>query len=231
MKQYQQLFFLLFAVSLTSVSLFFFLGRHSTAASYCRLSGQILVIDAGHGGEDGGAVSVTGTPESTINLSIALKADQLCGLYGAAALLVRQSDTSLADASATSIREKKRSDLKKRVTLVNETPNAVLLSIHQNNYSKKTSHGAQVFFHDDPTSQQWSQQMQECLRVSLDPSNPRKATMIPQNVYLMNHVTAPALLVECGFLSNATEDALLESDCYQSKLAVVLTSSYLLFFN
>ncbi|MCC8064829.1 MAG: N-acetylmuramoyl-L-alanine amidase, partial [Clostridiales bacterium] len=94
-----------------------------------------MVLDAGHGGEDGGAVSVSGVAESGINLSIVLKIDALAGLYGVPVILTRTEDVSLADDAAATLRERKRSDLYSRVALANETPNAYLLSIHQNNYT------------------------------------------------------------------------------------------------
>lgn len=192
-------------------------------------SDTTLIIDAGHGGEDGGAVAVSGTAESHINLAIALKTDQLCGLFGIRTILTRTEDISLADESATTIRMKKRSDLMNRAALVNDTPNAILLSIHQNNFSSSRSRGAQVFFHDDLSSQNWAQHTQTLFQTYLDPNNQRKATKIPDSVYLMNHISCRSVLVECGFLSNPEEDALLESDGYQTKLAVLLTTSFLTF--
>lgn len=205
--------------------------RGKIAAVFCRFPEQTLIIDAGHGGEDGGAVSVSGTPESSINLLIALKTDQLCGLFGVQSKLVRSEDTSLADSNADTLRKKKHTDLINRTAMVNDTPNAVLLSIHQNNYVRSSSRGAQVFYHKDVQSQKWAVQMQELLRKSLDETNNRQATEIPDTVYLINHVNCQAVLVECGFLSNPEENQLLESDGYQSKIAAVLLSSYLQHFD
>ena len=93
--------------------------------------GAVLVLDAGHGGEDGGAVSLTGVPESRINLAIVRKLDLLLGLCGQAPVVLRQEDVSLHDPSADTLREKKVSDLKNRVAMVEGTENGVLLSIHQ----------------------------------------------------------------------------------------------------
>ena len=207
----------------------FYLLRDRPTADWYRFPEQTLVIDPGHGGEDGGAVAVSGNPESGINLEIAQKTDQLCGLYGVHVFMLRQEDISLADPEAKTLREKKRSDLKKRVEIVNQTPNGVLLSIHQNNYPSASSHGAQVFFHKDEQSRLWAEQMQELLRTRIEPENTRKAAQIPDSVYLMKNVTCCAVLVECGFLSNPEEDALLESPAYQTRLAAVLTASYLQF--
>ncbi|MCD7756803.1 MAG: N-acetylmuramoyl-L-alanine amidase, partial [Clostridiales bacterium] len=92
-----------------------------------------------------------------------------------------------------------------------------------------SSHGAQVFYRADRSSQQWAAQLQELLRQSLDPDNTRQATEIPDTVYLMNHVSCRAVLVECGFLSNPEENDLLETDEYQTRIAAALTASYLLY--
>ncbi len=194
--------------------------------SAARWSEQTLLIDAGHGGEDGGAVAISGTPESGINLSIALKLDQLCGLFGVHTQLLRETDSSLADKSALTLREKKRSDLLKRTEIVNKTANAVLISIHQNNHSDASAHGAQIFYHDDEVSADWGIYTQSLLSGSLDPANDRVSKPISTDVYLMNHIDCRALLVECGFLSNREEDTLLETDSYQTKLAAVLLASY-----
>ncbi|MCD7843419.1 MAG: N-acetylmuramoyl-L-alanine amidase [Clostridiales bacterium] len=221
------LFLLLFLLALSY--LLYYVQGSAPTANYCRFPAQTLVIDAGHGGEDGGAVALSGTAESSINLAIALKMDQLCGLYGVQTKLVRTENISLADADAATLREKKHTDLLNRVELIENTENAVLLSIHQNNYTSASSHGAQVFYRADTESQQWAVQLQELLRQSLDPDNTRQATEIPDAVYLMNHISCRAVLVECGFLSNPEENVLLETDGYQTRIAAALTASYLLY--
>lgn len=202
--------------------------QHSVSVvSFARCKSHVLILDAGHGGEDGGAVSVSGVPESGINLSIVLKMDQIAGLYGVNTILIRTADTSVADSTAQTLREKKRSDLYNRVAIVNQTQGAVLISVHQNKHSKRSVHGAQVFFHNDTESQVWAQETQTLIRTTLDAENQRQAALISEQVYLMNHINCQAILVECGFLSNSEEELLLQSDGYQSKLAAVLMSSYL----
>lgn len=187
----------------------------------------VLVIDPGHGGEDGGAVAPSGTTESQINLEIALKVDSLCGLLGIQSKLLREQDVSLADEGADSLREKKRTDLKNRAALVNQLPNARLLSIHQNFFESTKPHGAQVFYRSQEDSKAWADALQTSLRVNLDPDNTRLAVPVPDFVYLMRHVSCPAVLVECGFLSNPEEEAKLKSPSYQRKLAVLLAGSCL----
>ena len=189
----------------------FWPGRAALAAfSPIRSGGQTLVLDAGHGGEDGGAVSLSGVPESGINLAIVQKLDQLLGLYGEAPLLLRSEDISLHDDSAQTLREKKVSDLHNRVARIEETEHAVLLSVHQNTFPDGKYHGAQVFYSNGELSQPLAQLTQETLRAALDPGNTREAKPIPDSV-----------------LSNEEEELLLQSGAYQTKLASALAASWL----
>lgn len=201
--------------------------RQRLAAFAPANNGRVLVLDAGHGGEDGGAVSLTGVPESGINLSIVLKIDQLMGFCGQAPVVLRTSDSSLHDSDADTLREKKASDLHNRVAAVEQQENAVLLSIHQNMFTDQKYHGAQVFFAPTAGSQELAVHTQEVLRSAVDPENSRQAKPIPDTVYLMNHISCPAILVECGFLSNPAEEALLRTDAYQTKLAAAMAGAWL----
>lgn len=204
-------------------------GRGAPVFAYTRAPGNTLIIDAGHGGEDGGAVSISGVPESGINLAITLKLDYLMGLYGVDTKVLRTTDISLHDSSAATLREKKVSDLHNRVAMIEGTPNATLISIHQNTFQSAKYHGAQVFFTNGEISLPFAALMQETLKNTLDPSNARVPTKIPDSVYLMNHITCRAILVECGFLSNAEEDIRLQSGAYQTKIALALAGAYLQF--
>lgn len=192
-----------------------------------RLSEKQLILDAGHGGEDGGAVSLTGVPESGVNLSITLKLDQLLGFYGISPILLRETDISLHDPEADTLRKKKVSDLRNRVATIEDVENAVLLSIHQNTFSNAAYHGAQTFYRAGEESKALAQLMQDTLREGADPGNQRTPTKIPDSIYLMKHITCPAVLVECGFLSNPTEEAKLRDDGYQTQLAVCMASAWL----
>lgn len=190
---------------------------------------QTLIIDAGHGGEDGGAVSASGTVESHINLAIAQRLDLLMGFYGVPAVMLRDSDISLHDDGCQTLREKKVSDLHNRVEQIESTDHAALISIHQNTYPNAKYHGAQVFYTNEELSLPLAQAAQEALRCTLDPENGRKPAVIPESVYLMNHISCCAILVECGFLSNPQEDALLQTPEYQLKIASALVGAYLQF--
>jgi len=180
-----------------------------------------VVIDAGHGGEDGGATSISGARESRINLEIAHRADDLLAFLGYRTRMVRTGDEAVYDSSAKTISEKKVSDLKNHVKLVGETPGALLLSIHQNTFSDGKYAGAQVFFAPTDGSQELAENVQASLRALVDPNNHRKVKRA-DSVYLMNHIQCPGVLVECGFLSNREEDRLLQTPDYQKKLTLAI---------
>ena len=187
----------------------------------------ILILDAGHGGEDGGASSASGHKESDINLSIVLKLESLFAFLGTDTVLTRSEDISIHDSGCNTLREKKVSDLKNRVSLIQNTPNPMLISVHQNTFTDSRYQGAQVFYDVGDLSSQWGAYTQELIRTVLDPANKRKAALIPEHVYLFSHINCPAILVECGFLSNGEEASLLLTDVYQRKIAMTLAGAYL----
>lgn len=186
-----------------------------------------LVLDAGHGGEDGGAVSRTGVPESQINLAIVLNLRDILGLYGVDPILLRETDVSLHDDDAKTLREKKRSDLKNRVEAIEEVEGVTLLSIHQNTYPGSRYHGAHVFYAPTDGSQALAEHFQNSIKAALQPENERAVKRIPDTVYIMNHVTCPAVLIECGFLTNPEEETLLRDEDYQRKLSAVIAAAWL----
>lgn len=185
-----------------------------------------LILDAGHGGEDGGASTASGVKESDINLAIVLKTRALMAFLGVEPQLTRDRDLSLHSDGAETIRQKKVSDLKNRVAMVENTPNALLLSVHQNHFTDPRYSGTQVFFNRGDDNRQWGESAQEIFRQVLAPDNDRKAKPMPDGIYLFDHVSCPAILVECGFLSNGEEAALLCTDAYQRKVALALTGAY-----
>ena len=182
-----------------------------------------VVIDAGHGGEDGGAVSVTGVYESKLNLEIAQRVNDLLHLLGMRTAMVRTEDVSVYTEGST-IAQKKVSDIRHRVALVEQTPNALLVSIHQNQFSEAKYRGAQVFYAKTDGSQALAEQLQSQLAAQVDPNNHR-ACKQAKDIYLMEHVSCPAVLVECGFLSNSAEEALLRDAAYQKKLAAAVAGT------
>lgn len=183
-----------------------------------------IVIDAGHGGEDGGAISVYGTRESAINLSISQKLEQMFALCGFRTYMVRTDDTAIYTSSADTLSEKKTSDLKERVRICNSIPGAVLVSIHQNHFGESQYSGAQVFYANTNQSKMFAEIAQESLRSALDPTN-RRACAPANSVYLLNHISCTGILVECGFLSNPTEAKLLQNEVYQTKISCTLVGA------
>lgn len=182
-----------------------------------------MVIDAGHGGIDGGATSCTGMLESHINLQIALRLEDMFHLLGYDTVMMRKTDESIYTEGNT-IASQKVSDLKERVRIANETPNAILISLHQNTYSDSRYHGAQVFYANDSQSKEMAQTVQKNLVSLLNPGSQRKSKSA-KGVYLMEHIACPGILIECGFLTNHEEEALLRNSEYQTKLCSVIAAS------
>lgn len=182
-----------------------------------------IVIDPGHGGEDGGAVSVTGLPESRLNLEISLRLRDLLQLLGYDTRMIRTSDVSVYTTGQT-LSQKKRSDLNERVRFVESQPNPLVLSIHQNQFPDSRYSGPQVFYGAGPGSPELARKLQQALVSSLAPGCSRKEKK-SSGIYLMEHIRCPAVLIECGFLSNPEEEARLRDPDYQKKLSSVIAAT------
>lgn len=182
-----------------------------------------VVIDAGHGGEDGGATSCTGELESQINLQIALRLNDLLHLIGIDTKMIRTTDRSVFTEGNT-ISARKLSDLKERVKIINNTENAILISVHQNTFPEKIYHGAQVFYGIRGEGEALAKQMQHNFVSTLNLGSNRKAKKA-NSVYLMDKIKCTGVLVECGFISNPQEAALLNSVEYQNKVCIVIAST------
>lgn len=181
-----------------------------------------FIIDAGHGGVDGGATSYSGILESAINLEIAIRLNDLMHLLGMQTVMTRTTDISVYTEGKT-IAAKKVSDLKSRVKTANETENAVLISIHQNYFSDNKYNGPQVFYPNNSVSKDLGMEMQTALVNHLYPESNRKIKKA-DGIYLMENIHCPGILIECGFLSNPSDDAKLRNPDYQKKLCCVITS-------
>lgn len=188
-----------------------------------------IVIDAGHGGIDGGAVSCTGIPESFINLQISQRINDLMNFLGYKTVMLRKSDTSLHTQGDT-IAQQKISDLKNRVKTINQTSNALLISIHQNTFADRQYSGSQVFYATTAhKSEELAKHLQSALIEALNPQTKRSAKKAT-GIYLMEHIQCEGVLIECGFISNPNEEINLRNIQYQKKLSAVIacaTSTYL----
>lgn len=196
----------------------------TTMVELTPVSGQrCYIIDPGHGGIDGGATSCTGVLESSLNLDIALRLNDLMRLLGYSTRMIRTTDTSVYTEGKT-IAAQKVSDLKERVRIVNETENGILISIHQNTFSDGRYSGAQVFYADDAVSRERAERLQQDLITYLNPGSKRRCKS-SDGIYLMQHIAQPGILIECGFLTNPQEEMLLRSKAYQIKLACVIATA------
>ena len=190
-------------------------------------SRSTLVLDAGHGGIDGGAISDSGLKESDINLQIALKTEALVRFLGINTVMTRETDTDNSDNKAYS----EHDNLVQRIKLANSTENAVLISIHQNKFPSAVVSGAEVMYSDNDDSKALGLITQDNLVTLLDSSNRRVARPAPKELLLTSSVECPTILVECGFMSNPQEVQKLASNDYQLKLAAILAGSYIQFLN
>lgn len=188
-----------------------------TGGSYC------LVVDAGHGGIDGGAVSISGVKESDINLAIALKLQKIAEFYGEPVFLTRVDDSKRTDAASYSERE----DLEHRAELINSVENGVLFSIHQNCYPTSQPSGAQVLYGPGDESKRLGELTHSNIISLLEPENRRVAEPASKGLYITANAKCPCVLVECGFMSSFADMEKLVKGEYQTKLAVVLFGSYM----
>jgi N-acetylmuramoyl-L-alanine amidase len=186
------------------------------------LARPFVVIDAGHGGADGGGVSVNGVPEKGINLNIALALSDMLTLFGYETALTRTDDVSIHDEDVEGLKNQKLSDMKNRLEMFNSR-DAVCISIHQNRYTDSVSRGAQMFYYRESSE---SAQLAEALRSRicdyLQPENTRETKPTDDELYLLCNCENPAVMAECGFISNPEEAAMLEQQPYQQQMAFTL---------
>ncbi len=192
----------------------------------------VIVIDAGHGGIDGGATSSDGMVEKDINLAVALRLNELMRFYGFSTMMTRTEDISIHDSSARSTRQQKISDIHNRLKLVEETENSILVSIHQNHFSASKYSGAQVFYSKNNTqSRMLADSIQQSIVGCIQPNNKRAVKPSGTEIYLLYNVQRPAVMVECGFLSNYAETKKLCDPVYQTQMAVSIMLGVTNFLN
>ena len=186
-----------------------------------------IIIDAGHGGEDGGA-SAGDVLEKDINLSIASKlADQL-RLSGYHVAEVRQGDTAVYSGDADTLREKKVSDLNNRVAMFNRDENNIVVSIHQNKFDSPQYSGAQIFYSaNHPDSRKLAESIRTAVVMLIQQENTRQLKEGSKDIFILDNTTVPAVIVECGFLSNDAERLKLTDEEYQKQLAYAIAMGVL----
>lgn len=212
---------------LTGMCVVFFVQSFQAFCRITREASQLnpapsmtVVLDAGHGGEDGGAQAPDGSLEKTYNLEIAQILRRYLQNAGFSVIMTRETDDDLSDPSLPTIHTRKEDDLRKREQLVKENSPCYFISIHQNKFSDSRYGGTQVLYspnHED--SQKVAQAIQESFATHLQPDNTRTPKAATDSIYLLWHIQQPAVLVECGFLSNEEDLALLQNPVYQHKVA------------
>lgn len=190
-----------------------------------------IVIDAGHGGEDGGAVSESGVLEKDINLSIANDTSALFYLLGFDVKQTRKTDIALDNGEDT-IRKRKVSDMKKRLEIFNSSKENTIISIHQNKFSESKYHGTQIFYSpNNPKSKQLADSIKYSVKGLLQPDNERECKKADSGIYLLKNTNNPAVIVECGFISNGEECKNLLDSQYQKQMAFSITAGFLSYYN
>ncbi|MGM9649631.1 MAG: N-acetylmuramoyl-L-alanine amidase [Butyricicoccaceae bacterium] len=212
-----------FAVVVQYRGAFPIIGVFSASQSDCT-----LVLDAGHGGMDGGAVAADGTAEQDINLSIALRCRELAELCGVPTVMTREDTQSLRYDPAKTIRQNKVADIRARAEITQNTRSPVFVSVHLNKFTDTAYRGAQVFWSkNNPDGKLLAESIQSSLIAGISDGNKRAAKQAVDSIWLMKTLTCPAVIVECGFLSNVQEAELLKQDAYQRRLALCIVSGYL----
>ncbi len=206
---------------LFSLLAFHLAGNFQTVpASTIPAANKMIVLDAGHGAPDGGAVGKSGTLEKDVNLAICQKLQTLLEKSGASIVITRSDDNSIADDDKAKIREIKRSDLKNRRKYRDDSGADIFVSIHMNKFPEEQYKGAQVFYAKSPEgSKLLGETIQAELINLVDPQNTRVAKPADNSIYILKESTVPSVIVECGFLSNPEEEKLLATDAYQEKVA------------
>ena len=186
-----------------------------------------VVIDAGHGGEDGGAVNSEGVLEKNINLDISLKTADLLNFFGFDVVMTRTDDTALSGDEQT-VHARKVSDINSRLKIFNSDENNVVISIHQNKFEQSQYHGTQVFYSpNNDGSSVLAESVKYAVKKLIQPDNERECKKSDSGIYLLKHATVPAIIVECGFISNSEECANLLDEIYQKQLSYAIVSGFL----
>ncbi len=189
-----------------------------------------VIIDAGHGGEDGGTSSASGLVEKDINLELALILKEKLEAEGVKVILTRDTDRLLYDRNVNYQGRKKKLDMAARLEIINNTEDCIFISLHMNAFSDSRYSGLQVWYSDqNPESQSLANIIQSDVKANLQPNNNRKTKSAGTSIYLLSNSSCPAVLVECGFLSNVAEAKLFESSEYKNSLATQLSDSIIQF--
>ncbi len=204
----------------------------ATPAAITLQQRPVVIIDAGHGGFDGGAVADDGTLEKDLNLQIALKVEAQAKLLGLCTVMVRTQDVSTDTGIAVQTASRKVADMKNRLQLMHTYPNCIYVSIHQNKYTTAQPNGTQVFY---APKMELAKSLAECIQSavsgSLQPENHRAIKPGTKDTYLLYYAPAPAVIVECGFMSHPQELENLKNEVYQQQMALSIVAGILYYYH
>lgn len=218
-----------FLIILSAMLYLTFMANFSAAeASSMPITQKTVIVDAGHGGDDGGAIGIDGTVEKDINLDIALKLEKILKFYGFNVIMTRTQDVMTCDDGLDSLRKRKISDIHNRFELMLKNPDAIFISVHQNKFEDSSQHGTQVFYSgNDERSKELAEAIQTSVTLTLQRKNDRVVKKSGSGIYLLYHAKIPAVLVECGFISNSDEVKKLKDESYRMKLAILIADGLL----
>ncbi len=219
---------LVLAAAVTVPTAFSLIGRSNEAvpaiAGYTQQK-PVIILDAGHGGIDGGCSTADGVPEKGINLNILLTLRDMLEINGYEVKVTRDSDRSIHDKGIEGIANQKSSDMDNRLEIFNSEPDAICISIHQNQFTDPKYSGAQMFYSDSNNSnEQLAGILQKKFAEYLQPENTREIKLCGKELFLCYYSNNPTVMVECGFLSNPEEAELLKTEEYQRKVAFTIFS-------
>ncbi len=208
-----------------------FIDRRAEMTSAGVGDGYTVIIDAGHGGEDGGAVAYDGSLEKDFNLDIALKLQSILELYGFNVIMTRTEDKMTCDENLKTQRQKKVSDIRNRLEIIKKFNNAIFVSIHQNKFSDSKQEGTQVFYSPvNLNSKKLADYIQNSVVSNLQKNNKRKTKKSGTEIFLLYHSPIPSVMVECGFLSNSNDLMMLKTDNYKTKIAALVADGIINYF-
>lgn len=223
-------FLCIFLIILSVVFLFIINMENFTSVFNSKTDNKSLtvIVDAGHGGEDGGAVAPDGTVEKDINLDIAIKLQKVLQLYGFNVIMTRTEDKMTYNGSYDTQREKKVSDIHNRFKIIEEHPEAIFVSVHQNNFYDSSQNGTQVFYSkNNLKSKLLADEIQKTFVDNIQPDNRRQTKKSGTEIYLLYHSQIPSVLVECGFLSNYNDLNQLKNEDYRMRVAILIADGIL----
>lgn len=191
---------------------------------------KVIVLDPGHGGEDGGTIGVNGIYEKELNLEVSGTLAAILRFAGYEVIETRTEDILLYDRSVDYMGRKKVLDLAARLSIAQAAMPDIFVGIHMNAFPQEKYSGLTVYYSKNhPSSYDAAAGLQSAVKSALQPDNNRAIKAAGSNIYLLDRLECPAVLIECGFLSNPEECEKLSTEEYRQSLSLVLYSSLVSF--